>query len=186
MVPESVAPHLADNQHLLVFPAPFDIESAWTWQAVGRMKYTVIGTGGPFGVGLKGPDTLATATIASATRINYLLPPLTPVAIADLRSALVAWKVTTAVVVDQPDLPVYDHTTWVTLTTTLMAAVTGRPPVRQDGAWVWTGVDHASSTPIPTEAQYYSCLKGLPLRGVVAVDKATSCILGVSHPSTSG
>jgi hypothetical protein len=183
---QAVAPHLADNQHLLVFPAPFDIESAWTWQAVGRMHYTVIGTGGPWGIGFTGPDSLATAAIAGANWSNFVLPPVTPKEIAALRSALVAWRVTTAVVVDQPDLPAYDHSSWVTLTTSLMTAVTGRPPVHQDGAWVWTRVDHASSTPIPTEAEYYSCLKGLPLRGIVAVDEATSCILGISYRVTSG
>jgi hypothetical protein len=179
----TVAPHLPANQVVLVFPGPFGtIESAMTWQAVNRMHYSIVGGGGPGDVLARaGKERSGQGTVASATYSFNGSPSVGPAAGAAVHDALVGWGVDTVVVPDEPGLAPYDQPQSVTRATALMTVATGRLPVRQAGAWVWTGVQHRSPVGYPTSEEFAACTKGQPTRGTAAVDRATSCVLAAAR-----
>ncbi len=174
-----VAPHLRGHQVLLVFPAPFAIETALTWQAQNGDGYTLVGGSGPGSVPSRagrerqGQEFLSTASFA-LTPTSHIT---TANDITAVRTALDGWGVTMVVLPDQADLPDYDQVLSVTSTAALVTAATGTRPYRQSDAWVWADVDHAPPERHLSTAQFARCIAFLPSRGTTAVDEATSCVL---------
>ena len=97
--------------------------------------------------------------------------------IAAVRRALREWGVTMVVIPDQPSLPGYDQIPSVTLPAALITAATGKPPIHQADAWVWTGVNHLPPTPIPSTHRISVCIVREGTHGVEAVGTATRCVL---------
>jgi hypothetical protein len=184
----TVAPRLPANQVVLVFPAPFGtIESAMTWQAVNRMHYSVVGGGGPGDLLVRaGTERKGQAAVAAAS-YSFAGPPSVGASTgAAVHDALVGWGVDTVVIPDEPGLAPYEQPQSVTLAAALTTAATGRSPVRQSGAWVWTDVQHRAQIGYPTAAEFAACTKGQPARGIAAVDRATSCVLTAANPRPAG
>jgi hypothetical protein len=190
----TVAPDLTGRPVVLVFPAWFiSYDTAMTWQAVDGMSFTMIGAAAPAGLLQKvGAGHDGAAVIAGVSRPSGLaavahgagpLPSASGIGPADVtavRQALDRWGVTTVVIPDQPKLPSYDQVPSVTLAAELMAAATGRLPTHRADAWVWTGVGASGPPVTPTAEQFAACRAGLAPRGVDAVERATSCVLGTA------
>jgi hypothetical protein len=176
----TVAPHLNRHQVLLIFPSAFNSpQTVLTWQAVNRMHYSMVNGGLPVGLlAYTGKEHNGAGVIAWVS----LLPELPEYANSDdlgfVRQALGEWGVTTVVIPDQPSLPAYDQIPSVTIAAALITAATGELPMHQADAWVWTDVDKAPHSPLPSGARFYVCVKGMPPHGVSAVDAATRCVLG--------
>jgi hypothetical protein len=175
----TVAPHLGPHQVLLIFPSAFSSpQTVLTWQAVNRMRYSMVNGGLPVGLlTYTGKEHNGAGVIQWVS----LLPELPEYAnsgdLAYVRQALGEWGVTTVVIPDQPNLPPYDQIPSVTVAAALITAATGELPVHQADAWVWTDVDKASERTLPSGARFYLCVKGKPSHGASAVDAATRCVL---------
>ena len=158
-----IAPHLSPRQVLLVYPLPFAIlQSALTWQAVDHMQFSMAGGSGPGGTlsraGSEGPGqmVLAPSSLSFVPR-----PSVTPAAVNAVRHSLDGWRVTLVVIPDQAGLPKYETIGDVPFAVGLITAATGKRPVRQADAWVWTGVDHAGPPATLTTTAFNGCVVGL-------------------------
>lgn len=172
------ATHLPPGHVVLPYPAAFGgIQSSMAWLAVGGMRFSMPGGGGPgvvpsrAGVERPGYELLA--------RASYPLdapPPVTASTLAAMRAALAGWHVDTVVVPDATGLPSYDRGRPVPYAVGLFTALTGRPPVPQDGAWVWRGtaVVAAEAAGRVDPARAARCLAHPP----AAPLDASRCVLG--------
>jgi hypothetical protein len=183
---QRVAPHLDERQVVLVIPSPSSLRvSAATWQAVDSMAFSMVEGPGPGAVPSRAGVEEAGATVLrhlsdSQTFENAFEngPASQSIATVDaIRTALRGWGVTTVVIPDQPDLPLYEQIPSVTLAAALITGATGREPVRQADAWVWTSVPSALANARASTADLAACVKDLPIRGAGAVEAATSCAL---------
>jgi hypothetical protein len=179
----TIAPHLDSGQVVLAFPVPFAFkQSAMTWQAVDRMQYSMVGGGGPQSlIARAGKEQTGQTYIGNISISDSDTPqPITPEEIAAVRDALDGWGVTTVVVPDQSGLPVYERVHLVRSIAVLMTAATGQRPVRQSGAWVWTGVQQAGPAVLSSATRLAQCSAG-PVGGTPAsIERSTQCVLSSS------
>ncbi len=173
----TVAPHLVGHQVLLVFPVPNQvIESAMTWQAVDGMSYTMALGGGPGGIHERAGRERPGDTVIGDASFSFTRQVLHPGDIAAARSALDGWGVTMVVLPDQPGLAPYDRVGWVPFAVGLVTAATGRAPVRQAGAWVWTGVGGAGPPAEVTPARFDRCTELGARRTPAAIAAVAACV----------
>jgi hypothetical protein len=179
-----VAPTLRGHHVVLAFPVPFAyMQSAMTWQAVDRMTYSMAGGGGPNGLisragseaagqtllgDLSTADTSTTATAVSTDGVRAV------------RHALTGWGVTTVVLPDTHQLPLYVQIFQVRSIVVLITAATGRHPIRQANAWVWTGVSSSDTAPVPSEAVLRRCGAGPPIGTSPSLMRAATCVVAAS------
>jgi hypothetical protein len=178
----TVAPHLDKGQVVLAFPVPFAFyQSAMTWQAVDKMQYAMVGGGGPNAMTSRaGKERAGQVYIANISVSSGDPEPITPKEITAVRNALDGWGVTTVVVPDEGGLPRYERVHLVRSIAVLMTAATGQRPVRQAGAWVWTGVQHAGPAVVPPATTLKECSAG-PVGGTPAsIERSTDCVLSSS------
>jgi hypothetical protein len=172
----TVAPDLPPNQVLLVFPFAFR-QSNMTWQAVDRMRYAMVGGGGPnsllsrAGKEQAGDRFLAYLSFAGGSQ------EIVAGEVAAVRSALDGWGVTGIVLPDPKGLAEYDRTAAVRSIVVLTTAATGRAPDYRAHAWVWSGVDRAGPAVNPTARQLASCAEGTADGSVASIQASAACIL---------
>jgi hypothetical protein len=174
-----VAPHLPPGTVVLVFPVPYQVvESAMAWQATAGFPYAMVGGGGPGGVIQRaGPERPGAAAVARAS-FSFTGQHLRPGDVVATRQALVGWGVDLVVVPDQPDLPAYDRVTSVPYTAAFLTAVTGRPPERRAGSWVWpVAAAELPTGPGPTPQVLDRCLGPGSDGSPAGVDEVSSCVL---------
>jgi hypothetical protein len=155
-----VGASLPPGRVVLTYPAPFSgLQSSQAWQAVNRMRWAQVGGGGPQGQPSRaGPSRPGFEVLLEASLPLGPAPTPSPSTLAAIRQALTAWKVTTIVVPDQPDLPPYDQGRSTAYAVGLLTAAMGRPPVHDHSAWVWSAVAHLG-VPVPlTSAAFGRCL----------------------------
>ena len=179
---QTVAPHLSGHQVLLVFPAPFSgDQSAVAWQAVNGINYAMVGESGPGGVVSRAKKKAREGQSVIAHASSAIFPDLdllkTTDSVAAVRQALEAWGVTTVVVPEQGGLPRYDQTLSVPFAAALITAATGKPPIHQADAWVWTDVDKSPPPILLTTTSFFQCTSGVASGGVTAVEEVTQCML---------
>ncbi|MGO8873603.1 MAG: hypothetical protein ACLQPH_19810 [Acidimicrobiales bacterium] len=178
-----VAVHLSGHQVLLVMPSAstgFE-DSAMTWQAVDQMQFTMISVAGPTDAlkRIKKRDRLGTSVINEAALSTLPATELITTAnVAALRQTMENLGATMVVIVAQPNLPPYDTVRSIPNAAMLVAAATGTAPQFEDGAWVWTGVDKAGPSVLPTPATVARCSVGTPSGDELTVDRSIQCILG--------
>ena len=177
---QTVAPHLRGPQVLLTFPS--GAGPVLMWQAVDNMQFSVAEGGGPQASFSQEPGEIQGVDVIGDASISYgIAHPVTPSDILAVRKDLDDWKVTTVVIPDEPGLPFYDQIPSVTVAAALITAATGKPPVHQSDAWVWTGVNHSRS-PVPISTEGFSqCTSGVAAHGASAVDQAVDCVRGTAH-----
>jgi hypothetical protein len=176
----SVAPHLKGNQVLLIFPAPFSLQqSAMTWQAIDGMNYSIVGGGGPGGVLQRaGKERPGQTYIASVSTYGSEQGAVTPAEVTAVRRALDDWGVTTVVVPDTAQFPAYQQVRSASLAAVLMTAATGQGPVREAGAWVWTGLTHAGPPIVPSSGALAQCAPATrSVDNGVGAGAAAACVL---------
>lgn len=186
----TVAPRLGEHQVLLVLPAAYaGIQSAMTWQAVDRMRFSMVGGGGPGGIPPRaGSERKGEAVIGTTTYSDSsIAADIEPDSISSVRRALGGLGVTMVVIPDQSRLPLYDRITSVPFAVALMTAATGQKPVHQADAWVWSGVNHDHSPPIGA-AGLSRCASDAAALRAESVDDVVSCVLagGTTAPIGAG
>ena len=174
----TVAPRLRGHQVILAFPVPFDLyQSAMTWQAEDDMSFAMVGGGGPGSISEHAGKELVGQTYLGNLSIAGGPQAITRPEIVAVRQALDGWGVTMVVVPDPSPLPLYERLHEVRITAMLLSAATGRPPIRQADAWVWTGVDHAGP-PVLAPATWSTACGAGPADGTVtSIDRSTACVL---------
>ena len=175
---------LEQTDVVLLFPPPdWALETAMAWAAIGGMRFSIAGVGGPAGWFARvPPEERAGAVVLFSVAYSYPEPtPITSASIGEVRQALNAWGVTKVIVPNDPELPRYDQIASTTEANALIAAATGRAPSYERAAWVWTRVDRSMGAFTPTTAQFSHCTTGLSSKGTRASRIAVSCVLGTRH-----
>ncbi len=177
----TAARHLGPKQVLLVLPDSLKAQGPLVWQIADGMGYALADKVGSSGTAAKEPAGLKVLTEASLTTnipsasYGEAALTITPGKIAAVRSALHEWGVTMVVIPDQPGLVRLAQLASVPAAAALITAATGQLPVHQEGAWVWTGVNHASPSIVTTTSNFSECTSA-GSRGTAAVDAALACI----------
>jgi hypothetical protein len=175
----AVGATLPAGQVVLAYPLPFSgLQSSQAFQAVDRMHWAQAGGGGPEGQ----PGRAGSARPGFQVLFDASLPlgrppiPTTPNLHA-VRSALAQWQVTTIVVPNQADLPVYERGRSTAYAVALFTSVMGRPPDYNHSAWVWSVVAD-KGPPVPmTEEAFDACVTGPPSEAS-SRQAVPSCVLG--------
>lgn len=157
-----VGSQLPPGRVVLAYPSPFSgLQSSEAWQAVNKMRYAQAGGGGPEGQITRAGDARAGFAVLFDASFS-LAPPATPTPanLAAIRSALTVWGVTTIVVPDQPELPVYVLGRGPAYAVGLFTAAMGRPPTYSHSAWVWSGVSVRGPAVPLTDARFAACTSG--------------------------
>ena len=188
-------PKLPGHQVVLVLPAPFARQSAMAWQAVGGggMNYSLVGESGPGGMLARaGParDGQAILEVASSFPVTAHPPRVRQTTVQAVATALRQWGVTMIVIPDQRTAR-YNRIDSVEVAAALVAAATGRAPVHQADAWVWTGVQRTIALTGITAHSFAECTPATrapsPSTGSGSSDQvvvtAVSCVLA-GAPST--
>lgn len=138
----SAAPHLPSGQVLFIYPfASSGVQSPMVWQAQAGMPFSMVGGGGPGGTILRAGKERPGATVLSSLSIAFgPEPAMSATNFAKVRAAFRGWGVTMAVIPDQSRLRSAARGRDPHYARRFLAATLGRPPQRQRGAWVWTGV----------------------------------------------
>ena len=162
----TVAPHLTPGKVLLSYPAPFSgIQVTLAWQAVNGMSYSQAGGGGPQGVDTRAGTARAGFDDLVLLAFGVTKPPPTPTArvLADVRQALVAWKVNTVVIAPQHTDQVLQQGHPPAYAAAFMTVALGRLPVIEAGAWVWNGVSVVSHPALHiAPEQFDRCVTAAP------------------------
>jgi hypothetical protein len=175
------APALPAGQVVLAYPVPFSgVQGVLTWQAVGGMHWAVVGGAGPGSIpSRQGDDAEGLRVIAVSSAQSLTAADTTPEEVAAVRRAMDDAGVTTVVVPDQPGLPRYDQVTDAASAVGLMTAATGRAPVRQAGAWVWSDVRSAGPPLTVPTTEFQACIAG-PYGVPVPADGVPACLLSAA------
>ena len=172
----TVAPDLPPNQVLLVFPFAFR-QSNMTWQAVDRMRYEMVGGGGPNSLLSRAGKEQAGDRYLSYLSFAGGSQEIVSGEVASVRSALDGWGVTGIVLPDPKGLAEYARTAAVRSIVVLTTAATGQVPAYRAHAWVWSGVDRAGPALNPTAARLASCSEGTADGSVASIQASAACIL---------
>ncbi len=172
----TVAPHLPEDQVLLVFPFAFR-QSNMTWQALNHMRYAMVGGGGPNSILARagkeraGQSYLANISLAGGRQ------EIVPEEVTAVRGALDGWGVTGVVIPDPRNLPEYERVFAVRSIVVLITAATGRAPEYVAGAWVWSDLLHAGPAAQRPIAQLDQCSQGPANDTVASIKASAACIL---------
>ena len=169
---------LPPGRVVLAYPVPFaGLQSSEAWQAVNTMAWAQAGGGGPQGQPSRAGAARPGFEVLSAASLPLgPAPDPTPANLAAVRQALALWRVTTMVVPDQPELPVYEQGRSTAYAVGFLTAVLGVAPVRDRAAWVWGSVASAPA-PVPVApAEFARCTAG-PAASAAGVRAVPGCVL---------
>ena len=140
----TVAPDLPADQVLLVFPFAFR-QSNMTWQAVDRMRFAMVGGGGPDSIPCRAGKERAGRALPGGHLAGRRRPsPSWPGEVAAVRGALDGWGVTGVVLPDPRRSPRATSRCYLVRTiVVLMTAATGAAPV----PWPAPGCGRGSTAP---------------------------------------
>ena len=173
---DTVAPELPAHQVLLVFPFAFR-QSNLTWQAVNRMRYSIVGGGGPNSLFSRAGKEEPGDRILSEISFGKGSRTLTPGEVGDVRAALDGWGVTGAVLPNPKLLAPYDRAYAVRSIVVLTTAAIGKAPEYQANAWVWTDVQRSGPARRPSAQQLATCNAGTTNGSITSIEASAACIL---------
>jgi hypothetical protein len=172
-----VGARLPPGRVVLAYPLPFSgLQSSQAWQAVNQMRWAQAGGGGPAGQpGRAGTARAGFEVLADASLPLGVSPEPSSANLAAIREALAQWEVTTVVVPDQADLPLYEQGRGPAYAVGLFTAAIGRAPVYDHSAWVWAAVAHPGRAVVMSDATFAACTAGNATRAAPA--GVASCVL---------
>ena len=157
-------PNVPPGRVVLAYPVPFaGFQSSQAWQASNTMQWKQAGGGGPQGQPSRaGAARPGFEVLAGASFPLGPAPDPTPANVAAVRQSLALWQVTTLVVPDQPELPVYEQGRSAPYAVGFFTAVLGTAPAYEHSAWVWETV-RTAPLPVPVPSgQFAACTTGTP------------------------
>jgi hypothetical protein len=175
----SVGPHLPTATVVLAYPVPFSgLQSSQAWQAVDTMRWQQAGGGGPEGeLSRAGTATSGFRVLLDASLPLGPAPEPSPSNLAAIREALGLWKVTTVVVPDQTDLPLYERGRSNAYAVGLFTAALDQRPVYTESAWVWSVASDTAAPVSVTETAFTGCVTG-PSSTTSPPEAVPTCVLG--------
>jgi hypothetical protein len=173
---------LPPGQVLLSYPVPFSgLQSSQAWQALNGMRYAQAGGGGPEGQSGRAGEARPGFEVLFAASFAVGKPPgPTPSNLAAIRRALTIWGVTTIVVPDQAQLPIYDQGRSTAYAVGLLTATMGRRPAYSHSAWVWSAAAVRGAPVAMSEKAFDHCTSGSLASGA-APQAVPTCILASAH-----
>ena len=172
---------LPPGRVVLAYPVPFaGLQSSEAWQAVNAMAWAQAGGGGPQGQPSRAGAARPGFEVLSAASLPLgPAPDPTPVNLAAVRNALAEWQVTTLVVPDQADLPLYEQGRSTAYAVGFLTAALGVAPVHDRAAWVWESVATAPA-PVPVSPMAFAgCTAGVA-SSTAAVRAVPGCVLAAA------
>ena len=155
----TVAPHLPPGQVVLTYPLPSELESPMAWQAVGNMRFALVGGSGPYDVPERaGPERPGYEILSGATLSVDPATAFLPSTVAKVRSAVLGWGTTLVVIPDQPELPAYDQGYHTAYAVAMMTAALGEAPSTEANAWTFTVGAHPAGPLTVTPAALSACV----------------------------
>ncbi len=152
---------------VLAYPIPSSgLQSSEAWQAVNAMRWSQASGGGP-----QGQPSRAGAARSGFEVLSQASLPLGPAPaptaanVAAVRAALRLWGVTTIVVPDQPDLPVYAQGRGGAYGAGFFTAVLGELPTHVADAWVWQLGGSLPPAPAVRTDAFAACVSGATTAG---------------------
>jgi hypothetical protein len=140
----TVATRLATTDVVLTYPfASSGLRAPMTWQAVDRLRFSLVGGGSitpnppAHPTPAERSDTLTTVDLINLSDGFGPLPVGAPAQSARLRLALHDWGVTTVVIPDEHGWPAALQGRSVPVAVAYVTAALGAGPVHQADAWVW-------------------------------------------------
>jgi hypothetical protein len=169
---------LPPGQVLLSYPLPFSgLQSSQAWQALNGMRYAQAGGGGPEGQAGRAGEARPGFEVLFAASFAVGRPPgPTRSNLAAIRRALTIWGVTTIVVPDQEQLPLYERGRSSAYAVALFTAAMGRRPSYRHSAWVWSAVALPGAPIVMSPAAFGHCVAGAPASGA-APQAVPICVL---------
>jgi hypothetical protein len=155
-----VGASLPPGRVILAYPLPFSgLQSSQAWQAVNKMQWAQAGGGGPEGQANRAGTSRAGFGVLSAASLPLGAAPLpTSSNLAAIRQAIRQWQVTTIVVPEQSELPIYEQGRSSAYAVGLLTSAMGRPPVYSHSAWVWDSAQQMAA-PMPMgDSAFTRCL----------------------------
>jgi hypothetical protein len=158
---------LPPGRVLLSYPVPFSgLQSSQAWQAINGMRYAQAGGGGPEGQAGRAGDARPGFEVLFAASFAVGRPPgPTPSNLAAIRRALTIWGVTTIVVPDQEQLPIYERGRSSAYAVALFTAAMGRRPRYSHSAWVWSAGAVPGAPVVMSRGAFAHCVDGAPASG---------------------
>lgn len=156
----STAATTASSKVLLTYPFPSSgLQSSLAWQASDAMAWAQAGGGGPAGVPARAGDHQRAALVLDEGSLGLgPLPSISRGNVHAVRSALVAWGVTTIVVPLDGGLPRYERGRSRPWAVAFMTAVEGTAPHLEHLALVWHATTGLSAVrPRPGASAALSC-----------------------------
>jgi hypothetical protein len=180
----TVAPHLTRRSVLLAYPPPFALlQSTLTWQAVSGMSFSQASGGGPGALPIRSGGAREGQVYLGNLSISGGHPIVRPAGVQATRKALDIWGVTTVVIPDPDGLPLYEQVRALRSSVVLVTAATGRTPVRQAGAWVWS-VPAGSRPSTATAVQLAVCNAGPEHDTVASIRQSAACVLALPNAAS--
>jgi hypothetical protein len=169
---------LPPGQVLLSYPLPFSgLQSSQAWQALNGMRYAQAGGGGPEGQAGRAGEARPGFEVLFAASFAVGRPPgPTRSNLAAIRRALTIWGVTTIVVPDQEQLPLYERGRSSAYAVALFTAAMGRRPSYRHSAWVWSAVALPGAPIVMSPGAFGHCVAGAPAPRA-APQAAPTCVL---------
>ena len=160
----SVGRRVPTTSVVLTYPFPSSgLQAPMAWQAAAGLRFSMVGGGGiapappSHPTGSERNDALAADDLAVLSYGWLPLPTGTPAELARLRRALHDWGVTDIVVPKEVGTPRAIRARSIPLALAYVTAALGRPPVEQDGSWVWSVPEHLAAPPVVAPGVVTGC-----------------------------
>ena len=173
---------------VLTYPtASSGLRAPMTWQAVGGLRWSLVGGGGVTPTPPARPTARQRSTArAGADLVNLSdgflpLPTGRPDESARLRLALHDWGVTTVVVPSEAGWPMSLRGRSVPVAVATFAAALGEAPRLRAGAWVWNVRGRPRRSVVVPEAAFVTCTTSPA--AIADPGSAATCVLGWHVPA---
>jgi hypothetical protein len=176
---------------VLTYPyASSGLRAPMTWQAVGGLRWSLVGGGSITPTPPAHPSARQRSNARAALDLENLsdgylpLPTGRPVESARLRLALHAWGVTTVVVPSEAGWPPALRGRSVPVAVATFAAALGKAPRLEAGAWVWNVAGRPRPVAVVPESVFVACTTSTA--ATADPGAAAACVLGRPGAAAGG
>jgi len=182
----TVGAQVPTSDVVLTYPfASSGLRAPMTWQAVGALRWSMVGGGSITPDPPAHPTPSQRSDARTAADLSNLsdgygpLPTGTPAESARLRLAIRDWGVTTVVVPSEARWPVALRGRSVPIAVAYLTAALGARPLHQANAWVWAVPAQFPPVRVVTADAFTACTTGPQVARHPGL--AADCVLTASH-----
>jgi hypothetical protein len=181
----TVGPRVPVTDVVVTYPfASSGLRAPMTWQAVGSLRFSLVGGGSITPTPPAHPTVVEVAVTRAGVDLSNLsdgfspLPTGRPVEAARLRLALHSWGATTVVVPSEATWPTALRGRSVPVAVAMFTTALGSGPRWQSDAWVWDVRRNPGAPLVVPEAAFVGCTTS----SAAAIDpgRAAACVLAAA------